>query len=60
MSTPTEGLTLGAVSALIERKILTDIVRISRAGEPVFNPDTGQYEPGQGFGIVGWRPLPDG
>lgn len=46
MSTPTEGLTLGAVSELIERKILTDTVRISRDGEPVFNPDTGQYEPG--------------
>ena len=46
MSTPTEGLTLGAVSDLIKRKILTDIVRITRPGEPVFNPDTGQYEPG--------------
>jgi hypothetical protein len=46
MSVPTEGLTLRAVSDLIQRKILTDTVRISREGEPVFNPDTGQYEPG--------------
>ncbi|MET9406224.1 hypothetical protein ABZX90_10700 [Streptomyces sp. NPDC002935] len=46
MSIPAEGLTLGAVSDLIKRKILTDTVRISRDGEPVFNPDTGQYEPG--------------
>ncbi|WP_075662594.1 DUF6093 family protein [Streptomyces acidiscabies] len=46
MSVPAEGLTLGAVSELIQRKILTDTVRISRKGEPVFNPDTGQYEPG--------------
>ncbi|WP_055713153.1 DUF6093 family protein [Streptomyces torulosus] len=46
MSVPIEGLTLGAVSDLIEGKILTDTVRISRAGAPVFNPDTGQYEPG--------------
>ncbi|MFE5296983.1 DUF6093 family protein [Streptomyces sp. NPDC056632] len=46
MSTPTEGLTLRAVSELVEKKILTDTVRIERKGEPVFNPDTGQYEPG--------------
>ncbi|MFF3378128.1 DUF6093 family protein [Streptomyces sp. NPDC002680] len=47
MSVPVnEGLTLGAVSEIIERKILTDTVKISRPGEPVFNPDTGQYEPG--------------
>ena len=46
MSTPTEGLALGAVRDLIRRKVLTDTVRISRDGEPIFNPDTGQYEPG--------------
>ncbi|MER6212116.1 DUF6093 family protein [Streptomyces sp. NPDC001642] len=46
MSVNAEGLTLGAVSELIQRKILTDTVRVSREGEPVFNPDTGQYEPG--------------
>ncbi|WP_327413866.1 DUF6093 family protein [Streptomyces sp. NBC_01233] len=46
MSTPTEGLTLGGVSAIVEKKILTSRVRIERKGEPVFNPDTGQYEPG--------------
>lgn len=46
MSTPSEGLTLGAVSAIVERKILINKVRIERNGKPVFNPDTGQYEPG--------------
>ncbi|MEV7279730.1 DUF6093 family protein [Streptomyces sp. NPDC093111] len=46
MSVPTEGLTLGAVSAIVEKKILTSKIRIYRPGEPVFNPDTGQYEPG--------------
>lgn len=46
MSAPTEGLTLGAVSAIVENKILTNKIRIYRPGEPVFNPDTGQYEPG--------------
>lgn len=46
MSVPTEGLTLGAVSAIVEKKILTNKIRIYRPGEPVFNPDTGQYEPG--------------
>ncbi|WP_274558062.1 DUF6093 family protein [Streptomyces spiramyceticus] len=46
MNAPSEGLTLGAVSAIVERKILTNKVRIERKGEPVFNPDTGQYEPG--------------
>ncbi|MCZ4098296.1 DUF6093 family protein [Streptomyces sp. H39-C1] len=46
MSAPTEGLTLGAVSAIVEKKILTDRIRIYRPGTPVFNPDTGQYEPG--------------
>ena len=46
MSAPTEGLTLGAVSAIVEKKILTSKVRVYRPGEPVFNPDTGQYEPG--------------
>ncbi|WP_345036011.1 DUF6093 family protein [Streptomyces sannanensis] len=51
MSTPTEGLTLGAVSDIIERKILTDTVKITRPGEPVFNPDTGQYEPGPPIAI---------
>ncbi|MCB8906779.1 MULTISPECIES: DUF6093 family protein [unclassified Streptomyces] len=40
------GLTLGAVSAIVEKKILTSKIRIYRPGEPVFNPDTGQYEPG--------------
>ncbi|MFI9587029.1 DUF6093 family protein [Streptomyces sp. NPDC052236] len=47
MSVPVnEGLTLGAVSELVEKKILTDTVRMYRPGAPVFNPDTGQYEPG--------------
>lgn len=46
MSAPSEGLTLGAVSAIVEKKILTDRIRIYRPGTPVFNPDTGQYEPG--------------
>lgn len=46
MSVSTEGLTLGAVSAIVEKKILTSKIRIYRPGEPVFNPDTGQYEPG--------------
>ncbi|WP_328403985.1 DUF6093 family protein [Streptomyces sp. NBC_00390] len=46
MSVPAEGLTLGAVSAIVERRILTNKVRVERKGEPVFNPDTGQYEPG--------------
>lgn len=46
MSSSTEGLTLGAVSAIVEKKILTSEIRIYRPGEPVFNPDTGQYEPG--------------
>ncbi|MGW6238374.1 DUF6093 family protein [Streptomyces sp. NPDC055094] len=46
MSVPTEGLTLGAVSAIVEKKILTNKIKIYRPGEPVFNPDTGQYEPG--------------
>ncbi|MGW6393317.1 DUF6093 family protein [Streptomyces sp. NPDC055103] len=46
MSASTEGLTLGAVSAIVEKKILTSKIRIYRPGEPVFNPDTGQYEPG--------------
>ncbi|MGM9465383.1 DUF6093 family protein [Streptomyces murinus] len=46
MSAPIEGLTLGAVSAIVEKKILKDKIRIYRPGEPVFNPDTGQYEPG--------------
>ncbi|MCK7627229.1 DUF6093 family protein [Streptomyces sp. RS10V-4] len=46
MSVPTEGLTLGAVSAIVEKKILNNKIRIFRPGEPVFNPDTGQYEPG--------------
>ncbi|MET9353615.1 DUF6093 family protein [Streptomyces sp. NPDC006617] len=46
MSAPTEGLTLGAVSAIVEKKILTNKIGIYRPGEPVFNPDTGQYEPG--------------
>ncbi|MBY8889221.1 DUF6093 family protein [Streptomyces sp. PTM05] len=46
MSASTEGLTLGAVSAIVEKKILTNKIRIYRPGEPVFNPDTGQYEPG--------------
>ncbi|WP_373865157.1 DUF6093 family protein [Streptomyces rishiriensis] len=31
---------------MVEKKILTNKVRIYRPGEPVFNPDTGQYEPG--------------
>ncbi|MEU7180820.1 MULTISPECIES: DUF6093 family protein [Streptomyces] len=46
MSASTEGLTMGAVSAIVERKILTDKIRIYRPGEPVFDPDTGQYKPG--------------
>ncbi|MEW1658826.1 DUF6093 family protein [Streptomyces sp. NPDC093707] len=46
MSVPSEGLTLGAVSAIVEKKILTNKIRIYRPGEPVFNPDTGQYDPG--------------
>ncbi|WP_329317986.1 DUF6093 family protein [Streptomyces sp. NBC_01262] len=47
MSVPVnEGLTLGAVSAIVERKVLTDTVRIYRPGDLVFNPETGQYEPG--------------
>ncbi|MFE7395198.1 DUF6093 family protein [Streptomyces sp. NPDC057557] len=46
MTTEAEGLTLGAVSDLVERKILTDIVRIFRPGEPVFNEETGMYDPG--------------
>src|SRR5882757_5546378 len=46
MSVPTEGLTLGAVSAIVEKKILTSKVRIYRPGELVFDPETGQYEPG--------------
>ncbi|WP_172387346.1 DUF6093 family protein [Streptomyces sp. MNP-20] len=46
MSDNAVGLTLKAVGAIVEKKILTDTVKIFRAGEPVFNPDTGQYEPG--------------
>ncbi|XUM00275.1 DUF6093 family protein [Streptomyces venezuelae ATCC 10712] len=46
MSDSDAGLTLGAVSAIVEKKILTSRIRIYRPGEPVFNPDTGQYEPG--------------
>jgi hypothetical protein len=47
MSVPVnEGLTLGAVSAIVERMTLTDTVRIFRPGESVFDPGTGQYEPG--------------
>lgn len=34
MSTPTEGLTLGGVSAIVEKKILTSRIRIERKGEP--------------------------
>lgn len=41
-----DGANLGAVSAIVEKKILTNKVKIYRHGEPVFNPDTGQYEPG--------------
>ncbi|WP_411142320.1 DUF6093 family protein [Streptomyces sp. x-80] len=46
MSVPTEGLTLRAVSAIVEKKILTAKIRIYREGVPVFTPETGQYEPG--------------
>ncbi|MFD8262667.1 DUF6093 family protein [Streptomyces griseoluteus] len=46
MSVPTEGLTPGAVRAIVEKKIRTNKIRIYRPGEPVFRPDTEQYEPG--------------
>ncbi|MEV0257721.1 DUF6093 family protein [Streptomyces sp. NPDC050732] len=46
MSENAAGLALDTISAIVEKKILTDKIRIFRAGEPVFNPDTGQYEPG--------------
>ncbi|MFG2022312.1 DUF6093 family protein [Streptomyces sp. NPDC048825] len=55
MSVPVEGLTLGAVSAIVEKKILTDVIKIYRPGDPVFNPDTGQYEPGPPVGIYEGR-----
>ena len=46
-STPSpEGLVPDSVTALVERKLLTDTVRIYRAGPPVLNPSTGQMEPG--------------
>ncbi|MFE7129338.1 DUF6093 family protein [Streptomyces sp. NPDC057638] len=44
--TTSQGLTLGSVGEFVERRILKDRIRIERKGEPVFNPDTGQYEPG--------------
>ncbi|TQF05557.1 hypothetical protein E6W39_29175 [Kitasatospora acidiphila] len=53
MTTPTPmatvdagGLLPASVAGLVERRLLTDIVRIYRAGAPVLNPDTGQMEPG--------------
>ncbi|WP_435970228.1 DUF6093 family protein [Streptomyces sp. Qhu_M48] len=51
MSDSNVGLTLGAVSEIVEKKILTSKIRIYRPGEPVFNPDTGQYEPGPPFTV---------
>ncbi|MFJ7422740.1 DUF6093 family protein [Streptomyces uncialis] len=46
MTTASDGLALGGVAALIERKILTDKVRIFRPGDPVFDPETGLMAPG--------------
>jgi hypothetical protein len=46
------GLDLSALVPIIEEMILQDTVRFTTpAGDPVFNPDTGQYEapPGTAF-----------
>ncbi|WP_329157451.1 DUF6093 family protein [Streptomyces sp. NBC_01717] len=48
MSTPppSEGLSLAAVAPIVETRILVDTVEIFRAGEPVLDPDSGEYHPG--------------
>ncbi|GAA0695093.1 hypothetical protein GCM10010193_57270 [Kitasatospora atroaurantiaca] len=51
MSTPTDtsaqsGILPNSVIALVERKLLTDTVRIFRPGPMVLDPTTGQYVPG--------------
>ncbi|MEU4095491.1 DUF6093 family protein [Streptomyces sp. NPDC026673] len=48
MSTPppSEGLSLAAIAPIVETRILVDTVEIFRPGEPVLDPDSGEYEPG--------------
>lgn len=48
MSTPppSEGLSLAAVAPIVETRILVDTVEIFRPGEPVLDPDSGEYHPG--------------
>ncbi|MEU1371108.1 DUF6093 family protein [Streptomyces sp. NPDC005803] len=48
MSTPppSEGLSLVAVAPIVETRILVDTVEIFRPGEPVLDPDSGEYHPG--------------
>ncbi|MFF8769072.1 DUF6093 family protein [Kitasatospora sp. NPDC015120] len=36
----------GGTIALIERTLLTEEVKIGKPGQPVFDPETGQYVPG--------------
>ncbi|WP_344462353.1 DUF6093 family protein [Kitasatospora kazusensis] len=44
--TPASGLRLDGVTALVERKLLEDVIRIYRPGPQVLDPATGQLEPG--------------
>ncbi|WP_330481155.1 hypothetical protein [Streptomyces sp. NBC_00724] len=50
MSTPppSEGLSLAAVAPIVETRILVDTVERFRPGEPVLDPDSGEYHPGPG------------
>ncbi|MGW3246575.1 DUF6093 family protein [Streptomyces sp. NPDC001070] len=43
---PSEGLSLAAVAPIVETRILVDTVEIFRPGEPVLDPDSGEYIPG--------------
>ncbi|MFJ6136490.1 DUF6093 family protein [Kitasatospora sp. NPDC092286] len=53
MTTPTTEPSSGApatigVSAIVERLLLTEEVRLSTPGPQIFDPNTGQYVPGPG------------
>ncbi|MGW9137197.1 hypothetical protein [Streptomyces sp. NPDC055681] len=47
MSTPppSEGLSPAAVALIFETRILVDAVEFFRPGEPVLDPDSGEYHP---------------
>lgn len=43
---PSEGLSLAAVAPIVETRILVNTIENFRPGEPVLDPDSGEYHPG--------------